>query len=51
LIRSGWSAAYVQRRLGHSSIQTTINTYTHLTDEDLKKAYEAFLVTKEADHE
>lgn len=51
LIRSGWSAAYVQRRLGHSSIQTTINTYTHLTDEDLKKAYEAFLVTKEADYE
>jgi integrase len=51
LIRSGWSAAYVQRRLGHSSIQTTINTYTHLTDEDLKKAYEEFLVTKEADHE
>jgi hypothetical protein len=27
------------------------NTYTHLTDEDLKKAYEEFLVTKEADHE
>jgi integrase/recombinase XerD len=43
LLRGGWDASYVQRRLGHTSIQTTINTYAHLTDEDLKKAYQAYL--------
>jgi integrase/recombinase XerD len=43
LLRSGWDASYVQRRLGHTSIQTTINTYAHLTDDDLKKAYQAYL--------
>jgi integrase/recombinase XerD len=34
LLRGGWDASYVQRRLGHTSIQTTINTYAHLTDDD-----------------
>lgn len=43
LIRSGWNLAQVQKRLGHSSVQTTINTYTHLTDEDLKQAFQAHL--------
>lgn len=43
LLRGGWDASYVQRRLGHTSIQTTINTYAHLTDDDLKKAYQAYL--------
>jgi site-specific recombinase XerD len=43
LIRAGWDAAYVQRRLGHAQIQTTVNTYVHLTTEDLKAAYEAYL--------
>lgn len=42
LLRSGWDAAYVQKRLGHKSIQTTINTYTHLTDEDMKEAYKKY---------
>ena len=42
LLRSGWDAAYVQKRLGHAQIQTTINTYTHLTDDDMKKAYQAY---------
>ncbi len=43
LIRDGWNMAHVQKRLGHASIQTTINTYTHLTDEDLKEAYQQYL--------
>lgn len=43
LIRDGWDMAHVQKRLGHASVQTTINTYTHLTDEDLKKNYQKYL--------
>jgi integrase/recombinase XerD len=43
LIRAGWDAALVQRRLGHAHVQTTINTYVHLTDDDLKSAYHAYL--------
>ena len=30
LIRAGASLAYVQRMLGHASIQTTVDTYIHL---------------------
>ena len=43
LLRSGMNVAYVQKRLGHASIQTTINTYCHLTDEDLEQAYQKYL--------
>jgi integrase/recombinase XerD len=43
LIRAGWNIAYVQKRLGHSDIQTTINTYVHLVDDDLKSAYKQYL--------
>ena len=43
LIRGGMDMAYVQKRLGHSSIQTTINTYVHVTDEDMKEAYKKYL--------
>ena len=46
LIRSGMDIAYVQKRLGHASIQTTVNTYVHLTDDDMKEAYNAYLETK-----
>jgi len=42
LIRSGMNYAYVQNRLGHAQIQTTINTYTHLTHEDINKAYRQY---------
>jgi integrase/recombinase XerD len=41
LIRSGMSVAYVQKRLGHAQIQTTME-YTHPTDTDLKKAYQDY---------
>jgi integrase/recombinase XerD len=43
LIRSGMGMAMVQKRLGHASIQTTIDTYTHLSTEDLKDAYNTYL--------
>ena len=33
LISSGLSPKYVQERLGHKNIQTTMNIYHHLTDE------------------
>ena len=43
LIRSGWDAAHVQKRLGHAQVQTVLNTYTHLEDEDMKEAYKDYL--------
>jgi len=48
LIRSGMGMAYVQKRLGHAQIQTTINTYAHLADDDLKQAFDAYLAAKKA---
>lgn len=49
LIRAGWDASFVQRRLGHAQVQTTINTYVHLSDEDLKQSYQKYelLMSKE----
>lgn len=46
LIREGMSMAYVQKRLGHASIQTTIDTYVHVNNDDLKKAYQEYLEHK-----
>jgi integrase/recombinase XerD len=48
LIRAGWDASYVQKRLGHAHVQTTLNTYVHLTDEDLTQKWRAYL---EAHHD
>lgn len=42
LLRNGMDIAYVQKRLGHANVQTTVNTYIHLTDDDLKRAYQAY---------
>ncbi len=47
LIRSGWDMSYVQKRLGHADIQTTINTYVHLTEDDLMEEYQKYLRTRE----
>ncbi len=47
LIRSGWDAAHVQKRLGHAQVQTVLNTYTHLNDEDLKQAYQDYIDKRE----
>ena len=43
LIRKGMEMAYVQKRLGHSNIQTTINTYVHVSNEDMKEEYQKYL--------
>lgn len=51
LIKSGWDMAYVQKRLGHADVQTTINTYVHLTDDDMRQEYEKYLQRKEKDNE
>ena len=43
LIKAGWDMAHVQKRLGHSDIQTTVNTYVHLSSEDLAQKYQEYL--------
>lgn len=48
LIKSGWGMAHVQKRLGHRNIQTTMNIYTHITNEDLKEKYKEFLEHRES---
>jgi site-specific recombinase XerD len=40
-IRAGVPLAVVQKQLGHASIATTIQTYTHLTTKDVKVALRA----------
>ena len=51
LIRAGWDMAHVQKRLGHADVQTTINTYVHLTDADLSEEYQKYLQTKNTENE
>jgi integrase/recombinase XerD len=51
LIRNGWDAAYVQKRLGHANVQTTINTYVHLSNEDMKGKYLEYLQRRESINE
>lgn len=46
LIRSGMDMAYVQKRLGHTSIQTTVNTYVHITDDDMKREMNKYFQEK-----
>ncbi len=41
---------YIQERLGHASVVTTMEIYTHLTDEDRKKSYDAYLARRAAAH-
>jgi integrase len=35
-IAQGKSMVFLQRQLGHESINTTVNTYTHLETRDLR---------------
>ena len=47
LLKSGWDMSYIQKRLGHKDIQTTINTYTHVTDDEhLKEEFRRYLRTR-----
>lgn len=43
LIHEGIGMAYVQKRLGHASIQTTIDTYVHVSNEDMKRELSQYL--------
>lgn len=47
LIEAGVDMVVVKERLGHACIQTTINTYTHIRPEVLKKAYQNYLEMQE----
>jgi len=38
---------FIQERLGHASVVTTMMTYTHLNDKDRKKGYDNYLERKE----
>lgn len=42
LINSGWDPSLVQRRLGHASIQTTLDIYSHVDQKSLKTAFKAY---------
>jgi integrase/recombinase XerD len=42
LIKADWDASYVQKRLGHALVQTTINTYVHLDDDDLSQKWQIY---------
>lgn len=46
-IREGMPMAYVQKRLGHASIQTTIDTYVHVTNEDMKLEHQKYLESRD----
>lgn len=48
LIRGGMGLAFVQKRLGHAQIQTTVSTYAHLDDEDLRAAFATYLAARKA---
>lgn len=47
LVGSGWDMALVQKRLGHASVQTTIDTYTHIDTKQMKDAFKSYLSKKE----
>ena len=42
LIKTGVDSSLVQKRLGHASVQTTINTYSHIDDDTMKKALQSY---------
>ncbi|WP_081800318.1 tyrosine-type recombinase/integrase [Metaclostridioides mangenotii] len=42
LIQNGVTPRVVQKRLGHSNISITLNTYTHTTEESQRKVAELF---------
>ena len=49
LLKAGWEMALIQKRLGHASVQTTIDTYTHIDTKQMKEAFQQYLVNKEKD--
>jgi integrase len=47
LLKSGWEMSLIQKRLGHASIQTTIDIYTHIDTKQMKQAFHQFISNKE----
>ena len=47
LLKAGWEMNLIQKRLGHVSVQTTIDTYTHIDNDFMKKAFKDYLASKE----
>lgn len=43
LLKAGWDMSFIQKRLGHSSVQTTIDIYTHIDNESLRDAFNGYL--------
>jgi len=44
----GWMGYGARPKVGgHANIQTTINTYVHLTDDDLQQEYQKYLQRRE----
>jgi integrase len=39
---AGWNPKYVQQRLGHSNISTTMGTYSHVTPEMMREAMKRY---------
>lgn len=48
LLRNGVSIEIVSRRLGHKSIETTKNTYEHLTANDMRVAIEEAMAAQKS---
>lgn len=46
LINGGWDASYVQKRLGHAHVQTTLQTYVHPSNEIMKREYKKYMALK-----
>ncbi len=46
LIRNGWDPALIQKRLGHANVQTTIDTYVHVNQQDMKNAFQRYQNSK-----
>jgi integrase/recombinase XerD len=42
LITSGWDSSMVQKRLGHAQVQTTLNTYIHIDQQQMKQAFDQY---------
>lgn len=47
LINCGWDPALVQKRLGHANVQTTIDTYTHINQQEMKKHFDIYQKNKQ----
>lgn len=57
LHEKGVDIAVIQKLLGHAQVQTTINTYVHISDDHIRKSYTDAMVNhknetqKEESHE